>query len=96
MPPNLLGKQFPAFPVVFGAAVFDRDDWIFVCPDSKQVNELSRREGFAFAFEVVFAVFVELSGSNVHTEEYVYAWFVAGFFDCCDDRCDRFFVGSQG
>ena len=92
---QFLSKQFPAFPIVFGTTVFDCDDWVFINPCSKQVNELSGSEGFAFAFKVVFAVFEELSGSNVHTQEYVNAWFVASFFDRCDDCCDCFFVGSE-
>src|SRR5690606_4254580 len=40
--PKRLGEQLPTFPVVFGAAVFDRDDRVLVDPRSQQVYEFSR------------------------------------------------------
>ncbi|MNW48530.1 hypothetical protein D3C74_258980 [compost metagenome] len=44
---------------------------------------------------MVFAVFVELGRSDVHTQEYVFTWRVAGFRDSFHNRGQSVFVGSE-
>src|SRR5690606_37851611 len=42
---QLVGQQLPAIPVVFGHAVFNADNGVFVAPGGQQVGEILGAEG---------------------------------------------------
>ena len=89
-------SQFlPAFPVVFAHTVFDGVDWEFVDQFFQVVDLFFGGTFLAFGtFKlgiVVDTVMVEFGRSAVHTDHYVFTWFVSGSFDGCDDRVQSIF-----
>jgi hypothetical protein len=92
---ELVCERFPALPVVFRAAVFDRDDRIVGAERSEVVDVFGGCERFAFAFELVFSVFEILCRGAVEGEVNVFARRVACLFDRLQDKVERFAGGGN-
>ena len=96
--PMQLGEVLPAVPVVFGEAVFDGDDGVFVDPALPEGGHLFGGEFALVGFlEDVLAGFfvVELAGGGVEGDEDVFAGRVAGELDGLDDEIESFVVGLE-
>ena len=92
---QFFGEEFPTCPVVFVHTVFNGDNRVFRYQVGEIVGKLFAGVGFAFGFQMVFAVFVELAGSAVHCEQYVFAGFVTGGDNGFLHQLQCFFVGVQ-
>ncbi|MND32218.1 hypothetical protein D3C80_227860 [compost metagenome] len=87
---DLVGQDLPAFPVVFGHAVFDRDDRILASEFGQVFSHGSRFQRAAFTFENVLAILEEFGRGAIEAEEYVFTRLVAGLFDRLDDEVEGF------
>ena len=92
---QFVGQQFPACPVVFVHAVFDGDNRVFGDQVGQIIGEFFAGVGFAFGFQVVFAVFIKFAGRAIQCEQYVFAGFVACFFGGFHHQLQGFFVAVQ-
>ena len=86
---------FPASPVRFILTVFDRNDWVLVTQFCQVVREFFSREDFAFAFQVVLAVFVEFRRRTVESQCDVLVQLVASVRHSFFDRCQCIGVRRQ-
>ena len=92
---DLLRDQFPARPIVFRHAVFDRDDRIFGGELGEIIGLLLRRAGLALAFVNVRAVLEEFAGRRIEREKDIAARLVAGLADRLHDEIERGFRRRQ-
>ncbi|MDT4834564.1 hypothetical protein FQZ97_682050 [compost metagenome] len=93
---QLIGQQLPAFPIVFGHAVFDGDDRVLVAPGSQQVGEFLRgQRNAAFTGQRVLAVAVELGAGAVQAQGDLRARLVAGFGNGLQDQLDGGFMAGH-
>ena len=102
---ELFSQQFPASPVVFCHAVFDRDDRVVSAESGEVVSVFFRGQRFAFALHLVFAIDEVFGRCAVESEVDVFASFVARFFNRGQDevesltgrfqcRCETTFVAD--
>ena len=95
-----VGENLPAFPVVFGHAVFDGVDGELFNQAFEVFGLFSAGAfGSAFAFfpsVVVNAVFVEFGRSAVEADGNVLTGHVAGEFDSLDDYLESIFGAVEG
>ena len=92
---ELVCERFPSLPIVFRAAVFNRDDRIVGAEGGEVVDVFGGCERFAFAFELVFSVFEILCRGSVEGEVNVFACFVACLFDRLQDKVEGFAGGGD-
>ncbi len=85
----------PAFPVVLGQAVFQRNDGILVNPVFPELDQFFAGEGFAFTAQVVLAIFVKFRGRRVDGNGNFLADLVACFLDGFHDDFDGLGVGLE-
>src|SRR5262249_25881545 len=92
---ELVGKSAPAFPVVFGKAVFDGNDGILADPGVPEVDHLvARNLALVALLEDVLVLFlvVELAGGWIERDGDLLAGLVAGCFDGFENQLDGFGV----
>jgi len=85
------GKFFPTNPVVFGAAVFDRDDRVFFAEAGVVGDEFvsGALRAVGFLEDVGFLVGrVEFAGGTIERDEDIFAELVAGGFHGLGDRVE--------
>ncbi len=87
---DLVGQILPAFPIVFGHAVFDGDDRVLAREFREVISHGFRLERAAFAFHLVFAVLEELGRGAVESKSDVVARLVTGLFNRLHDEVQRF------
>ena len=90
--------SLPAVPIVFGEAIFDRDDRVLAHPAFPEFHHLlGGARGFVGFLEDVFfgGAVVELAGRRVEGDGDLFAGLVAGGGDGFEDAFERFFVGFQ-
>ena len=96
---ELLGHDFPAFPVVFGAAVFDGDDGVVLHEFGVAGAEVggAHFDAAALAQDVELAVgVVKFAGGDVEGEGDVAPGFVAGVADGGHDGVEDGFDAFEG
>jgi hypothetical protein len=78
------GQLLPARPVVFRAAVLDRDDWVlgtkFLIKGNEFICGFLSAIGLLEYIGVRFSI-IEFAGGRIEREENVFSEFVAGFLD---------------
>src|SRR5581483_10112809 len=87
-----LGQPPPSLPVVFGKAVFDRDDRKLVDQGGVVVDHLFGREALSLRLQRVFALLIKLARRRVERQQDVAPGPVAGLFDPLDDQLQRLSV----
>ncbi len=92
---TFVGQHFPAVPVVFAAAVFDRADRILVSPVGQEVDHRAGIEFFAVDLVDAFGFVVEFGRGDIQGDLNLFARLVAGFFDRFHDQIERFDVAAQ-
>ncbi|BBG30546.1 predicted membrane protein [Zymobacter palmae] len=92
---QFFSQDFPACPVTFVQTIFDGNDRVLFSQIRQEVNEAFGIEGFVFASQDVFAVFVEFRSSAVQSQSNVCAQSVASVGNSLFDVSQRFSVGTQ-
>ena len=88
-----VGQAFPAIPIVFGHAIFDRDNRIALAQIFVEANHCGRIEFFALAFQIVNAVLEELGGGRIKRQLHMLARAIAcGLYGAHDET--QGFVGG--
>ena len=92
-----VGQQLPAVPIVFGHAVFDRDDGrILAHPVGPELHHLlAGALALVGLLEDVLAVLEELAGGRVEADADLLAGLVAGLRDGFEHALDGFLVRLQ-
>ena len=87
--PQGFGQRRPAFEVVLGTAILDRQDRVLL----GQIGEIGDHpclvEGLALPFQMIFAVLEELGGGDVESEPEVLAWGVTRLLSRHHDERER-------
>ena len=78
---QLVGQQLPALPVIFGTAVFDRDDRVIRRQPGQELDVLLDGQGFAFALHLVLAALEVFRGRAIQRQVDILARLVARLFD---------------
>jgi hypothetical protein len=90
-----LCERFPASPVVFGHAIFDRNDGIFFHPAGPVSGHfVGRVRAFVGLFEDVFAagLVVELAGCGIECDAHLFARLITGGANRLQNNLNRLFV----
>ena len=90
-----VGQELPAFPVVFGAAVFDRADGILLDPLGVDFHQRGGVDLLAVDGIPLLLGVVELRGGRVQGDEGLLARLVAGLADGLDDHVEGLLVALQ-
>ena len=90
-----VGQHLPAFPVIFGHTVFNGENRETVAEVFIKFNHLSVGVRFAFAFHLVFAVFIKFGRSGVNSQNNVFTRLETGIFNGVDNESQSFFGRLQ-
>ena len=86
---DFIGQQFPALPIVFGHAIFDRDNRVIGAKLGQIVGVFGRCQRFAFAHHLVFAAPVIFGRGTIKRQINILARHIARFFDRCQNQIQR-------
>jgi len=90
---EFISQRFPSIPIIFGHAVFDRNDRILISPALPKRNHFITREFAAIGFfENVRTTVVKLTGGRVERQQNVTARFVSGLINRLKNRFDCFVI----
>ena len=90
---TLVGQHLPCVPIVFATSVLDAADWVAINPIRQEINHASRIK--AFAVNLVDAIFIKFSGSDIQRDLNLLARLIARFLDRGHDHAERFFVATK-
>src|ERR1019366_9168466 len=93
-----IGEELPAFPIVLGHAVFERNDRILLYPFRPELHHLLGGPlALVRLLEYVLAAFavVELAGGGIDRNTDLRSRLVTGLGDGFQNRLYCFFVGLQ-
>ncbi len=94
--PQFFGQQLPAFPVVFGHAVFDGDNRVTINEVGVEINHVcGGLLLLGFILEDVFAILVELTGGDIECQQDIFPRLVAGCPDGVHYDFQSFFVALE-
>ena len=94
---ELVGEDLPSLPVVFGEAVFDGDDGVFLDPALVVGDHLfAESRALSDFLKTYFLVLVvEFAGGGIEGDGDLLAGLVAGLLDRFEDGFERFGVGLR-
>src|SRR5690606_5302416 len=93
--PDLIGQHFPASPVGSVHAVFDGDDRITLAQAREVVSKTGSIDLLALSGQVIFTILVELAGSAIQGQGYVFTQLVTGIGNRFGNGTQSIFVGGQ-